>query len=199
MLEDVGLWRGVGRLDEAGDIDRGQAAAVFVVEQAVVVEHARGQRGRAEQWAQLLDVIQVVEGDGPAETAKDLIQIAGAGGRLPGGVAADVQQRAIGRHAVLAVPFVGRCAMALDQQVEKALAQRADGVAGMGQLADLLERAEIARQFGQAGTLCRVAADGGVAQGQQFEAAGAVGDGAVAQGRAVAGGDAPAQFEGFAE
>ncbi|MND91090.1 hypothetical protein D3C80_832010 [compost metagenome] len=89
--------------------------------------------------------------------------------------------------------------MTLDQQVEKALAQRADGIARMGQLADILKGAEVARQFGQAGALCRVAADGGVAQGQQFETAGAVGDRAVAQCRAVAGGDASAQFEGFGD
>jgi hypothetical protein len=87
----------------------------------------------------------------------------------------------------------------LDQQVKKALTQGADGVAGVGHLAHVLERAEITRQFGQAGALCRVAADSGVAQGQQLEAAGAVGDRAVAQGGTVAGGDAPAQFQGFVQ
>ncbi|MNE71522.1 hypothetical protein D3C80_1674020 [compost metagenome] len=92
MLEHVGLWWGVGGLDETGDIDGGQAAAVLVFKQAIVVEHARCERGGAEQWAQLLDVVEVIEGDGPAEAADDLIQIAGAGGGFPGGVGADVQQ-----------------------------------------------------------------------------------------------------------
>ncbi|MNP75710.1 hypothetical protein D3C76_1728160 [compost metagenome] len=88
----MGLWRSVGRLDEAGDIDRGQAVAVFIVEQTIVVEHARGKRGGTEQRAQLLDIVEVVEGDGPAEAANDLVQVASEGGGLPGGIGADVQQ-----------------------------------------------------------------------------------------------------------
>jgi hypothetical protein len=84
VLEYVGLWRGVGGLDEAGDIDGGQAIAVFVFEQAVVVEQARGEGGRAEQRTQFLDVVEVVEGDGPAEAADDVIQIASEGAGLHG-------------------------------------------------------------------------------------------------------------------
>ncbi|MNE34122.1 hypothetical protein D3C80_1278310 [compost metagenome] len=77
------------------------------------------------------------------------------------------------------MPFVGRRAVAFDQQVEKAFAQRADGIAGVGQFTHILKGAEVAWQLGQAGALCRVAADSGIAQGQQFETACAISDRAV--------------------
>ncbi|MNE34123.1 hypothetical protein D3C80_1278320 [compost metagenome] len=92
VLEYVWLRRCIRRLDEAGDIDGGQAVAILVFQHAVVVEHARCERGGAEQRAQFLDVVQVVEGDGPAEGAQDVVQVACAGGRLPRGIGVDVQQ-----------------------------------------------------------------------------------------------------------
>ncbi|MNE21427.1 hypothetical protein D3C80_1145900 [compost metagenome] len=176
--QHMGGGDGAGGSGVLADVEGGQAVAP--AQQLLL--RCQGQRVGAVEQPQFVQVVEVVDIERPGDLASCILGTEGRGWWGMGEAGLGQGKQAVGGDAVGRVPGVAAGGLAFFEDIEKALAQGADGIAGVLQFADLVRVVQVRWQLGQLLALAVVATDDGVAQGQEGESAGAGDGGAVVEG-----------------